>query len=194
MLTMSQFQVRYSPALANKPKSDKPRDPNQKPFDPFADPPTDLFITALQSTHFLVLNKFPVTPDHFILATKEFKEQTHILEEGDIEAAYGCLKRYRDAGEELFGFFNSGEHSGASQPHRHIQFLPVESMRNGMGASEDWGVLADALSQKPGKCARKSDFARLTSYTYRPAVYVFLECPLGRSNSEATVCHLLRAT
>ena len=144
----AQFQVRYSPALANKPKSNKPRDPNEKPFDPFADPPADLFITGL-STHFLVLNKFPVTPYHFILATKEFKEQTHMLEEDDIEAACACLKRYREVGEELFGFYNSGEHSGASQPHRHIQFLPVESMRSGMSENEEWGVLADSLAKKP---------------------------------------------
>ena len=144
----AQFQVRYSPALANKPKSNKPRDPNEKPFDPFADPPADLFITRL-STHFLVLNKFPVTPYHFILATKEFKEQTHMLEEDDIEAARACLKGYREAGEELFGFYNSGEHSGASQPHRHLQFLPVESMRSGMSENKEWGVLADSLATKP---------------------------------------------
>lgn len=144
----AQFQVRYSPVLANKPKSSKPRDPNEKPFDPFADPPADLFITGL-SAHFLVLNKFPVTPSHFILATKEFKEQTHILEEEDIEAAYECLKAYRDAGQELFGFYNSGEHSGASQPHRHIQFLPVESMRSGMNAEDGWNVLTDSLPENP---------------------------------------------
>jgi sulfate adenylyltransferase (ADP) / ATP adenylyltransferase len=72
-----------------------------------------------------------------------------LLEEEDIQAAYACLKAYRDAGEELFGFYNSGEHSGASQPHRHIQFLPVESMRSGMTAGEEWDVLADSLVEKP---------------------------------------------
>jgi ATP adenylyltransferase len=96
-----------------------------------------------------VLNKFPINPHHFILATKEYKEQAHMLEEDDIEAAYACLKKYSQAGEELFGFFNSGEHSGASQPHRHIQFLPVESMQSGMRASDEWSVLADNLAKKP---------------------------------------------
>jgi ATP adenylyltransferase len=91
-----------------------------------------------------------VNPYHFILATKEFKEQTHMLEVDDIEAASVCLKAYREAGEELFGFFNSGEHSGASQPHRHIQFLPVESMRSGMRSGEGWSILADRLAEKPG--------------------------------------------
>jgi sulfate adenylyltransferase (ADP) / ATP adenylyltransferase len=108
-----------------------------------------MFISDLLPSHNLVLNKFPIIPDHFILATKEFKEQTHLLEEDDLWAAYDCLKAYKDNGEELFGFFNSGEHSGASQPHRHIQFLPVESMRSGIDKKVEWSVLADQLVQDP---------------------------------------------
>jgi len=139
-----QFQVRFSPALAQKPKSNKSYGP-EKPFDPFLDPPKSLLVTEFRNYN-LVLNKFPVIPDHFILATKEFKEQTDLLEAEDLGAAYVCLRTYCDEGEELFGFFNSGEHSGASQPHRHIQFLPVESMRIGMEQKEEWSPLADILT------------------------------------------------
>ncbi|KAH6720131.1 HIT-like domain-containing protein [Leptodontidium sp. MPI-SDFR-AT-0119] len=143
------FQLRFSPALANKPKSNKPKSPSSKPFDPFENPPAGLLITSLPPSHFLVLNKFPVIPDHFILATKEFKQQTDLLEKDDLEAAYACLKAYKDNGEELFGFFNSGEHSGASQPHRHIQFLPIESMRSGIEQGVKWEVLVDSLVKEP---------------------------------------------
>ena len=97
----------------------------------------------------MVLNKFPVNPEHFILATKEFKHQTDMLEESDFLAAWKCLQGYKEAGEELFGFFNSGEYSGASQPHRHIQFLPVESMRGGIEDSKSWGLLLDRMEAKP---------------------------------------------
>jgi ATP adenylyltransferase len=97
-----------------------------------------------------VLNKFPVIPDHFILATTKFEEQTDLLEEQDIEAAYKCVKEYKEVGKELFGFFNSGEHSGASQRHRHIQFLPVESMRGGLDETSQWTVLADRLLENTG--------------------------------------------
>ena len=45
---------------------------------------------------------------------------------------------------ELFAFFNSGEFSGASQPHRHIQLLPVSRMREGL-EGEEWDVLAKRL-------------------------------------------------
>lgn len=141
--------MRYSPALANKPKTNKPKSASAKPFDPFEDPPPGLYITALPPSHFLVLNKFPVIPDHFILATTDFKQQTDLLEQEDLGAAYACLKAYREHGEELFGFFNSGKHSGASQPHRHIQFLPVASMRSGIEEGVEWEVLADALIQDP---------------------------------------------
>jgi len=89
-----------------------------------------------------------VIPDHFILATKEYKLQTCLLGEVDIAAAYQCLMSFRDNGEELFGFFNSGDYSGASQPHRHIQFLPVESMKAGVDEKESWEVLANTLATK----------------------------------------------
>ena len=89
-------------------------------------------------------------PDHFILVTKSFKQQTDLLEQDDFEAAYACIKAYTENGEKLFGFFNSGEYSGASQPHRHIQFLPVDSMRSGLDKDSDWRVLADILTNAPG--------------------------------------------
>lgn len=47
--------------------------------------------------------------------------------------------------EELFAFFNSGEHSGASQPHRHLQLLPVARMKDGLAQGNDWNILADRL-------------------------------------------------
>lgn len=80
------------------------------------------------------------------MATKDFKKQTDLLEEEDLAAAYDCLKAYKTEGEEVFGFFNSGEHSGASQPHRHIQFLPVDSMRSGIDPDTTWNVLVDSLT------------------------------------------------
>ncbi|KAE9379387.1 Ap4A phosphorylase-like protein II [Stipitochalara longipes BDJ] len=151
------FQLRFSPSLANKPKPNKPS--NSKPIDPFENPSKSLFITDLPPSHFLVLNKFPVIPNHFILATKPFKLQTDPLEQDDLAAAYACLKSYRDNGEELFGFFNSGDASGASQPHRHIQFLPVESMRSGIQEGIKWDVLADSLLNTPEAVLPFSYFA-----------------------------------
>lgn len=46
-------------------------------------------------------------------------------------------------------FFNGGEHSGASQPHRHLQLLPVERMKDGLAEGSKWDVLADSISKAP---------------------------------------------
>lgn len=115
-----------------------------------------------QPSHILVLNKFPVIPNHFILATKAYKEQTDLLEREDLEAAVACLRAWEEQEPQedgrsgqtkrLFAFFNSGPDSGASQPHRHLQFLPVEDMRAQEQEAPDsdsgrsWDPLIDHLS------------------------------------------------
>jgi ATP adenylyltransferase len=103
-----------------------------------------MLIAELPPSHILVLNKFAIVREHFILATKAFKEQTDLLEADDLGATYACLKEWRVHGKELFAFFNSGEHSGASQPHRHIQLLPVESMTEGLN-DDTWKPMIDVI-------------------------------------------------
>lgn len=109
-----------------------------------------------------MLNKFAVVPEHFILVTRAFKQQTHLLGADDLAAAHACIRAYHEHGSgeggagELFAFFNSGEHSGASQPHRHLQLLPVDRMREGLppagegGGDAGWTVLADRIAGDDG--------------------------------------------
>ncbi|KAK3899529.1 ATP adenylyltransferase-domain-containing protein [Staphylotrichum tortipilum] len=105
------FQLRFSPSLASKPRGTQPTAPlppqsqelanNPKPrvtaaaaaaarFNPFAAPVPPLLIAPLGISHNLVLNKFAVVPEHFILATQAFKPQHHLLEREDLEVAWGC--------------------------------------------------------------------------------------------------------
>jgi ATP adenylyltransferase len=97
------------------------------------------------------LNKFPIIPQHFILATKINKPQTHLLEENDLAVTYACLKEWEKEGEgrRLFAFFNSGGESGASQAHRHLQFLPVECIREGT-EGDDWKLFIDVVEEGSG--------------------------------------------
>ncbi|QGA20038.1 hypothetical protein EYB26_007738 [Talaromyces marneffei] len=170
------YQLRYCPALSKKPEKQSPQNkpPGPKP-DPFENPSGDLLITDVslckeaEKSHNLILNKFPVIPNHFILATKQFEKQTDLLEKEDLGIAYACLQAWEypspadgvDVKEEekrkerrrrrLFMFFNSGDESGASQPHRHVQFLPIEDMRDQEEDSESekrsasWIPLIDLL-------------------------------------------------
>jgi ATP adenylyltransferase len=155
---IQQFQLRYCPSLAKKPTPQKDKDAAQpkKKINPFINPDQNLFIADAPSTnsnHFLVLNKFPIIPEHFILATKTNKPQTHVLEEDDLAITYACLKDWeKDLSDgktrRLFAFFNSGEGSGASQAHRHLQFLPVESVREGVeSGGGGWELLVDKIEK-----------------------------------------------
>lgn len=143
--------------MAKKPKSSPAEStdgtPDRKP-DPFENPPADLLVAALPKkdpSHNLVLNKYPVIPNHSIIATKTSKPQTDVLEEDDLAITHACLRAWsegsgHDSPRRLFAFFNSGEHSGASQPHRHLQFLPFEDMAGSPALQEDWALLVDNMN------------------------------------------------
>jgi ATP adenylyltransferase len=65
-----------------------------------------------------------------MLCTAVFEPQEAPLPPDDIAAVYAVLKQWEVVpGERLYGFFNSGANSGASQPHRHVQFFPIENGR-----------------------------------------------------------------
>jgi ATP adenylyltransferase len=143
--------LRFCPTLAKKPTPKHDETTPKSKIDPFENPPPALHLADIPTSspsHLLVLNKFPIIAEHFILATKSNKKQTHVLEQDDLEAAYACLKAWQDGADgkqkRLFAFFNSGEHSGASQPHRHLQFLPIENMRDGE-ATSGWDLLIDLI-------------------------------------------------
>jgi ATP adenylyltransferase len=115
----------------------------------------------------LILNKFPVIPNHFIIATKAYKSQTDLLEKEDLRVTFSCLKEWEEHKEpasfkRLFAFFNSGEHSGASQPHRHLQFLPVENMIQ-ENDGQNWRPLIDGLldTAVPGASGNRKKRHRL---------------------------------
>ena len=130
-------------------------------------------------------------PKHFILATKEYKAQTDLLEEDDLEATWKVLHDWEadetelgdgdgdddDDGKSLlrkthnrrlFAFFNSGDFSGASQGHRHLQFLPVEGMRDqeletlsitdGQDNGVKWRPLIDLLDEEGTATEQKLPF------------------------------------
>lgn len=150
----SKFQLRFCPSLAKKPTDAKLPGGStlKKKTNPFENPVEDLFITEVpvrSPTHVLVLNKFPIISDHFILATSTFKSQTDELEIGDFKVTYQILNEWEaGGGGRLFAFFNCGPESGASQPHRHLQFLPVSSILEG-DTSEEWKLLVDDLLERP---------------------------------------------
>jgi len=66
-------------------------------------------------------------PQHFLLITKEFQSQASPLMPPDLVQTYLLLAAARKAHRHLFAFYNCGDISGASQPHKHVQFIPLEN-------------------------------------------------------------------
>ena len=71
-----------------------------------------------------VLNKFPVVPHHALLVSKTFVQQTSALTVPEWTALWRGVR-----GLDALGFFNCGTASGASQPRKHMQLLPLSSVR-----------------------------------------------------------------
>ncbi|KAH9957949.1 ATP adenylyltransferase-domain-containing protein [Russula dissimulans] len=138
------FEIRLCPALLHKPEPPTPRfEPaaggaaitddhrEEKRADVFEPPYNpNLYVGDLrdeeEGTEYVVLlNKYSVVEEHFLLVTKEFQSQTSPLSPSDLVQTYLLLRAAREAGKHLFAFYNCGDRSGASQPHKHVQFLPT---------------------------------------------------------------------
>lgn len=83
-------------------------------------PDPELLIGPVGDEHVAILNKFPVCANHVVLACKEFKEQLSPLELGDFAALASIM-----SGSGGLGFYNGGTAAGASQRHKHVQWLPT---------------------------------------------------------------------
>lgn len=112
------FVVRAVSTLAGKSASfpGGPRDPD---FDPFLAPDPALALGPIGDRHTAILNKFPVSPRHIVIATNEFREQLEPLDRTDFAALASLLV---ESGG--LGFYNGGTQGGASQRHKHLQWIP----------------------------------------------------------------------
>lgn len=91
------------------------------PEDPFAPPyEADLHVGDVSDTHVALLNKFNVLDDHLLIVTREYEPQTALLGEADFRAMLRGM-----AGTDSLAFYNGGALAGASQPHKHLQVVPL---------------------------------------------------------------------
>lgn len=127
--TEYQFNLTLLKSLASKPTPENAPEQIQRPkdFNPFLNPDPELTVLADYGSKFnILLNKFPITPNHLLLTTKEFKSQNSPLNPDELLASMKILDKLEKSSktnEKFFGFYNCGENSGASQPHKHLQFL-----------------------------------------------------------------------
>ena len=110
-----EFSLNFMDKLDQKPTLKQ----NQHKNDPFL-PPFDegQFICELGSGHNLLFNKYAVVKYHLLVVSKNFENQEEILNRDDFAA---IIRAMRSIGG--FAFFNCGQFSGQSIPHKHIQVI-----------------------------------------------------------------------
>ncbi|WIA11719.1 hypothetical protein OEZ85_011814 [Tetradesmus obliquus] len=91
----------------------------RNPFLPYEEA---LWVQHLSPSHTLLLNKFNVVPHHVLVVTRQFESQQDPLNAHDLAAAQQVLAAMPRGG---VAFYNCGEHSGRSQPHKHLQIVPL---------------------------------------------------------------------
>ncbi|KAI8998114.1 ATP adenylyltransferase-domain-containing protein [Gaertneriomyces semiglobifer] len=113
-----------------------------RPRSPFLPFEPAMYVTAFDH-HNVLLNKFSVVRGHVLLTTKEFESQFNPLDGADLSTTWKILHNDRtfisDYPDITVGstekhpqaitylcFYNCGHVSGASVPHKHLQFLPIE--------------------------------------------------------------------
>jgi ATP adenylyltransferase len=114
------FFVRILSNLTAKDEERKKQGEKGERINPFLPFERDLFVADISETHVAVLNKFNVVEHHLLIITREFEEQETFVTQEDCEAFGACLAEF-----EGLGFYNGGEAAGASQPHKHLQLVPL---------------------------------------------------------------------
>lgn len=115
-----EFDIRLVEQLARKTSSTLISTKNAPSANPFLPYDKRLFVADIPPRHVCLLNKFNVVERHLLLVTREFHPQTSPLEWEDF-AALANLTAEVDG----LAFYNGGAEAGASQPHKHLQWVPV---------------------------------------------------------------------
>ncbi|MGN6316204.1 phosphorylase, partial [Trinickia sp.] len=115
------FVIRQVSSLMNKPRADPSQSGEPRPsVDPFLPYDPDLFVADVSPTHVALLNKFNVIDHHLLIVTRAFEPQEALLDLADFQAWFACLGEF-----DGLGFYNGGREAGASQPHKHLQIVPL---------------------------------------------------------------------
>jgi ATP adenylyltransferase len=93
---------------------------DREPANPFLPPDPALFVARLPPRHLSVLNKFNVIHHHLLIVTRDFEPQESLLTRDDFHALTACMFQC-----DGLAFYNAGTAAGASQPHKHLQLVPV---------------------------------------------------------------------
>ncbi|MDI3323407.1 DUF4922 domain-containing protein [Pontibacterium granulatum] len=122
----------------------KAGDTHHNPFKPYDEA---LYVADLGEHHVCLLNKFNVVDKHLLVVTRELESQQDKINRKDFNALARVMQDI-----DALAFYNGGKIAGASQPHKHLQLIPMPM--------EPFSELpfSEALNQlKPGHPNRSPD-------------------------------------
>jgi ATP adenylyltransferase len=116
-----EFLVRIVSNLARKEQLASPAgDRSPPPRNPFLPYEPALYVADASESHVCLLNKFNVVDHHLLIVTRQFEPQLATLNRSDFHALWRCMAEY-----DGLGFYHAGQVAGASQPHKHLQMVPL---------------------------------------------------------------------
>jgi ATP adenylyltransferase len=126
-----EFVVRIIGSLSRKAEDLERRDREQsltgERLDPFLPYEPAMFVADVSRSHLCLLNKFNVIDHHLLIVTREFEKQESLLTESDFDAMWRCMAGFRG-----LAFYNGGRMAGASEPHKHLQMIPLPVADKGL--------------------------------------------------------------
>jgi ATP adenylyltransferase len=135
------FLVRVVSSLERKAQATQPPPDGRPPKNPFLAPyEEELFVAHVPPAHACLLNKFNVFDHHALLVTRAYEEQDSLLTLADFEALLACT-----AEVDALAFYNGGRLAGASQPHKHLQFVSVPLAAGGRRTPMDEAIARGRL-------------------------------------------------
>lgn len=138
--------ARQGPATgtAHDPTASAPPKPSFNPFLPYD---KSMYVQDVGPAHVLLLNKFNVVEDHVLVVTKDFEEQSSLLNAADFAAMWQVLREV-----DGLAFYNAGQVAGASQRHKHLQVIggKVGDLPDGLGVAPFDQALTHSVSEHAG--------------------------------------------
>ncbi|MEA5417660.1 phosphorylase [Spirulina sp. CCNP1310] len=131
------FLVRALANLVRKETQGAMKRSQQPNFNPFLPYEADLFVADLSPSHICLLNKFNVVDHHSLIVTRGFESQDDWLTLGDFAAVAAGLAEI-----DGLAFYNGGTAAGASQPHKHLQLVPLPLLPPGHDLPLDVAIAA----------------------------------------------------
>merc|ERR1712228_1085648 len=111
----------------------------------------------------ILLNKFNLVPNHVLIITSEFIQQSLPLNITDFEIALNVI-----ASMNGLCYFNSGPFSGASQPHKHLQIIP----RNKAFPIEDFTKNIHAKNENQEQKEKENDNEDIKLYELKEYEFI----------------------